>query len=143
MYGRCDAIFGRTGYPAELDFVDHASGLDEHLATRGRAVDPPFMELPSMQQRYGLTPAAVAIYPMYRGIARLVGMEVLPKAAELDGQVAQLGEHWTARANFNWSKSKIWFKSTGLGQVNITVPASYFPARAASKIEPRTALKSD
>jgi len=51
-------------------------------------------ELPSMQQRYGLTPAAVAIYPMYRGIARLVGMEVLPKAADLDGQVAQLAEHW-------------------------------------------------
>ena len=51
-------------------------------------------ELPSMHQRYGVTPAAAAIYPMYRGIARLVGMEVLPKAADLDGQVAQLGEHW-------------------------------------------------
>src|SRR5437588_5318520 len=51
-------------------------------------------ELPSMNQRYGLTPAAVAIYPMYRGIARLVGMEVLPKTADLDGLVAQLREHW-------------------------------------------------
>ncbi|MBV8162217.1 MAG: phosphoglycerate mutase, partial [Acidimicrobiia bacterium] len=51
-------------------------------------------ELPSMQQRFGLRPAAVAIYPMYRGIARLVGMEVLPKAADLEGQVAQLAEHW-------------------------------------------------
>jgi len=51
-------------------------------------------ELPSLQQRHGLTPAAVAIYPMYRGIARLVGMEVLPRAADLDGQVALLGEHW-------------------------------------------------
>ncbi len=51
-------------------------------------------ELPSMQQRYGVKPAAVAIYPMYRGIARLVGMEVLAKAADLDGQVAQLREHW-------------------------------------------------
>jgi 2,3-bisphosphoglycerate-independent phosphoglycerate mutase len=51
-------------------------------------------ELPSMHERYGVTPAAVAIYPMYRGIARLVGMEVLPKAADLDGQVAQLQEHW-------------------------------------------------
>jgi 2,3-bisphosphoglycerate-independent phosphoglycerate mutase len=51
-------------------------------------------ELPSMQQRYGLSPAAVAIYPMYRGIARLVGMEILPKAADLDGQVALLREHW-------------------------------------------------
>jgi len=51
-------------------------------------------ELPSMHERYGVTPAAVAIYPMYRGIARLVGMEVLPKADDLDGQVAQLDEQW-------------------------------------------------
>src|SRR5438105_5562588 len=51
-------------------------------------------ELPSMQQRFGLTPAAVAVYPMYRGIARLVGMEVLPKPADLDGQLALLREHW-------------------------------------------------
>src|SRR5437762_8572983 len=51
-------------------------------------------ELPSMQQRFGLTPAAVAVYPMYRGIARLVGMEVLPKPDGLDGQLALLREHW-------------------------------------------------
>src|SRR5207245_8121708 len=51
-------------------------------------------ELPSMQQRFGLTPAAVAVYPMYRGIARLVGMEVLPKPADLDGQLGLLREHW-------------------------------------------------
>jgi 2,3-bisphosphoglycerate-independent phosphoglycerate mutase len=49
-----------------------------------------------MQQRYGLTPAAVAIYPMYRGIARLVGMEVLPKPEDLAGQLVLLKEHWDA-----------------------------------------------
>jgi len=51
-------------------------------------------QLPSMQERYGVTPAAVAIYPMYRGIARLVGMDVLPKAADLDGQTELLRQHW-------------------------------------------------
>jgi 2,3-bisphosphoglycerate-independent phosphoglycerate mutase len=51
-------------------------------------------QLPSMQERYGVTPAAVAIYPMYRGIARLVGMQVLPKARDLDGQVGLLRDHW-------------------------------------------------
>jgi 2,3-bisphosphoglycerate-independent phosphoglycerate mutase len=52
-------------------------------------------ELPSMADRYGgLRAAAVAIYPMYRGIARLVGMEVLPKAADLAGQVELLARHW-------------------------------------------------
>jgi len=51
-------------------------------------------ELPSMQIRYGLNPAAIAVYPMYRGIARLVGMEVLAKAADLDDQVSVLQSHW-------------------------------------------------
>lgn len=39
---------------------------------------------------------------------------------------AQLGEHWTARANFTRNEYQIWFKGTGLGQINITVPARYF-----------------
>ncbi len=39
---------------------------------------------------------------------------------------ARLNDTWTARANFNRSKYKIWFKGTGLGQINITVPARYF-----------------
>ena len=51
-------------------------------------------ELPPMQVRYGLNPAAIAVYPMYRGIARLVGMEVLAKAADLDDQVTILRNHW-------------------------------------------------
>ena len=51
-------------------------------------------QLPSLQERHLLVPAAVAVYPMYRGIARLVGMEVLPKAADLNGQIALLSEHW-------------------------------------------------
>jgi 2,3-bisphosphoglycerate-independent phosphoglycerate mutase len=33
---------------------------------------------------------------MYRGIARLVGMEVLPKAVDLDGQLDLLRDHWDA-----------------------------------------------
>ncbi|MFN2504770.1 MAG: 2,3-bisphosphoglycerate-independent phosphoglycerate mutase [Acidimicrobiales bacterium] len=52
-------------------------------------------ELPSLQVRHGLTPAAVAIYPMYRGIARLLGMDVLGKPADLDEQIELLREHWS------------------------------------------------
>jgi 2,3-bisphosphoglycerate-independent phosphoglycerate mutase len=51
-------------------------------------------ELPSMHARYGLNPAAIAVYPMYRGIARLVGMEVLSKAADLEDQLGLLRSHW-------------------------------------------------
>jgi len=49
MYGRCDRIYGRTVYASELDFVDHDSGLYDHLAERGRDVEPHETELPPMQ----------------------------------------------------------------------------------------------
>jgi 2,3-bisphosphoglycerate-independent phosphoglycerate mutase len=51
-------------------------------------------ELPGFAERYGLRAAAVAIYPMYRGIARLLGMDVLGRPADLDEQFGILAEHW-------------------------------------------------
>jgi 2,3-bisphosphoglycerate-independent phosphoglycerate mutase len=50
-------------------------------------------ELPSMSARYGLNPLAVAIYPMYLGLARLVGMEAL-QASTVDAQLTLLADHW-------------------------------------------------
>jgi 2,3-bisphosphoglycerate-independent phosphoglycerate mutase len=51
-------------------------------------------ELPGFATRYGLRAAAVAIYPMYRGIARLLGMEVLGRPANLDEQLTTLAGAW-------------------------------------------------
>jgi 2,3-bisphosphoglycerate-independent phosphoglycerate mutase len=51
-------------------------------------------ELPSFATRYGLRSAAVAIYPMYRGIARLLGMDVLGRPADLGEQLALLRDAW-------------------------------------------------
>ena len=42
------------------------------LNLRGIAKDP---GLPTLPQIYGLRAAAIAVYPMYKGVARLVGME--------------------------------------------------------------------
>lgn len=50
-------------------------------------------ELPSMHDRYGLTAAAVTVYPMYRGIAKLVGMEAF-RATNLQDQAAMLATQW-------------------------------------------------
>lgn len=51
-------------------------------------------ELPTLQERFRLTPATVARYPMYRGVASLVGMEVLDAPPGRSGQVAAVAERW-------------------------------------------------
>ncbi len=51
-------------------------------------------DLPSMHERYGVRSAAVAVYPMYRGIGRLVGMQVLPTPSTLDDELQLLRDHW-------------------------------------------------
>ena len=51
-------------------------------------------ELPGFAERYGLRAAAVAIYPMYRGIARLLGMDVLGQPASLADELQILRDAW-------------------------------------------------
>ncbi|MBK8231645.1 MAG: 2,3-bisphosphoglycerate-independent phosphoglycerate mutase [Candidatus Eisenbacteria bacterium] len=52
-------------------------------------------EFPSLSQLWRLTPAAVAAYPMFRGVSRLVGMKVLQTGSGLEEQVATLETHWS------------------------------------------------
>ena len=49
--------------------------------------------LPSFRERTGMRAAAVAVYPMYRGIASLLGFEVLGPPASMTEQVGLLEEH--------------------------------------------------
>jgi 2,3-bisphosphoglycerate-independent phosphoglycerate mutase len=50
--------------------------------------------LPGMAQGYHLRPAAIAAYPMYRGLAKLVGMEVLSTGATFDDELDTLDQHF-------------------------------------------------
>ncbi|GBD11040.1 hypothetical protein HRbin23_00691 [bacterium HR23] len=50
--------------------------------------------LPNFCQTYRLRAAAIAAYPMYRGIARVLGMAVLPTGSTFAEEVATLQEHW-------------------------------------------------
>nr|MBA3738315.1 phosphoglycerate mutase [Actinomycetota bacterium] len=50
-------------------------------------------ELPRFEDRTGLRAAAVAVYPMYRGIAKLVGFDVLGPPADLADQIRLLEMH--------------------------------------------------
>ncbi|MDP6379994.1 MAG: 2,3-bisphosphoglycerate-independent phosphoglycerate mutase [Phycisphaerae bacterium] len=49
---------------------------------------------PTLRERFGLRGAAVASYPMYRGVAKLVGMELLPINHGLSEDVKAIGERW-------------------------------------------------
>jgi 2,3-bisphosphoglycerate-independent phosphoglycerate mutase len=62
------------------------------LNLRGFAKDPGFPKFPDA---FGLRAGAIATYPMYKGVAKLVGMEVLPVAGEaLEDEVETLREYW-------------------------------------------------
>ena len=53
-------------------------------------------QLPRFPEIFGLRAAAIAAYPMYRGLAKLVGMEVLKTGATFADELATLREHWDA-----------------------------------------------
>jgi 2,3-bisphosphoglycerate-independent phosphoglycerate mutase len=58
---------------------------------RGFAQRP---DWPSMRQAFGVRAGAIAAYPMYRGLARLVGMHVLETGEDLEEEFATLERHW-------------------------------------------------
>ena len=51
-------------------------------------------QIPTFQEVYGLRTAAIAVYPMYRGLARLVSMDVLDAGQTLDDQMSRLRAAW-------------------------------------------------
>jgi 2,3-bisphosphoglycerate-independent phosphoglycerate mutase len=50
--------------------------------------------IPSMNDLFRLKAAAIAVYPMYKGLARLVGMDVLATGRSIQDQVATLQQQY-------------------------------------------------
>lgn len=61
------------------------------LLLRGFSQRPHF---PSMQEIYRLNPVAIASYPMYRGLARLVGMDVVETGVTIEDEFNTLVENY-------------------------------------------------
>jgi 2,3-bisphosphoglycerate-independent phosphoglycerate mutase len=61
------------------------------LLLRGFSQRP---EIPTMPEIYKLKPAAIAVYPMYHGLAKLLGMKVLNTGTTIAEEMATLKENY-------------------------------------------------
>jgi len=53
-----------------------------------------YRKYPYLSERFGLNALAIATYPMYRGIARLLGMVIGPQPDSLKGEIMALRENY-------------------------------------------------
>jgi 2,3-bisphosphoglycerate-independent phosphoglycerate mutase len=78
-------------------FVDHAldrlkgPSAANALVLRGFSMLP---NIPSFYELYKLRSAALAVYPMYKGLARAVGMDILNCGNTFPDQLRALETHW-------------------------------------------------
>jgi 2,3-bisphosphoglycerate-independent phosphoglycerate mutase len=92
-----DPAAERTAELANQWIAEAASILADYppanmLTLRGFAVDP---NLPKFPDVYKLRAAAVAVYPMYKGVSRLVGMEIVPVDGDSPAdEFATVRQHW-------------------------------------------------
>ncbi len=91
-----DAAGARTAdvvnrFVAEATKALATEGAVSGVTLRGFATYP---KIAAFADVYGLKAAAVAVYPMYKGLARLVGMDILDPGATLQGQVDTLKRVW-------------------------------------------------
>jgi len=92
------------------EFVSQASSRLRHEPSANMVLLRGFSRrptIPSLPEIYKLRPAAIATYPMYRGLARLVGMQTLPSGESITEQLDNL-RHYYADYDFFF----IHFKST-------------------------------
>lgn len=92
---------GEAGFAATVvnSFIEKAGRVlkDEKVANglllRGFSVKP---DIPTFDARYHLKALAIATYPMYRGIAKLLGMDVKGEPADYGEVTEVLKEHYGA-----------------------------------------------
>src|SRR5882724_11260323 len=53
-----------------------------------------YPKIEKMQDVYGVKPAAIAVYPMYKGLGKLVGMDVIDAGSTLADQMETMRRQW-------------------------------------------------
>lgn len=91
-----DAAARRTAdlvnqFVGEARNVLHAHHPANAILLRGFAKHP---NLPQFPEVYKLRAAAIATYPMYRGLARLIGMDVLETGETFADEIAAMRANW-------------------------------------------------
>lgn len=93
------ALDAGSEYAARIinQFIERSNEVlkNDHPANsvvmRGFAKYP---SIPTMTELFQLHPAAIATYPMYRGLARLVGMDILETGETLEDEIKTLRTHY-------------------------------------------------
>jgi 2,3-bisphosphoglycerate-independent phosphoglycerate mutase len=67
------------------------------VTLRGWSAEP---GLPSMDEVFHLNAAALAVYPMYKGLASLVGMDLIHGLTSLEDQLEALAREWSSHDFF-------------------------------------------
>ena len=96
---KVEALSPQARRTAEIanEFVSQASSLLQGktpanmVLLRGFSRRPNILSIPEI---YKLKPAAIAMYPMYRGLAKLVGMQILPGGKNITEQLDSLRRYY-------------------------------------------------
>ena len=78
-------------FVAQADKILAGEAKANGLTMRGFSAKP---ALPSYEEVYGLKAAAIAVYPMYKGLAQLAGMQIVGKPQSLEEEINVLKAHW-------------------------------------------------
>jgi len=78
-------------FVAEAGRILKSDAPTNMVTLRGVARYP---KIETMEQVYGLHACAIAVYPMYKGLARLVGMDVIDELKTLPEQIQTLEKLW-------------------------------------------------
>ena len=92
--GRMASVANQFISKAKITLAEHQPA--NMLLLRGFSQRP---QLPTMNKVYKLKPAVIASYPMYRGLAKLVGMKVLETGTNIEDELVTLKQNY---ANYDF-----------------------------------------